>query len=261
MSAVSEIHKLLRVVAVIAVFIIVLAGNSLHAQDRDSELYRDGDAQHVAAVTLSYFDLGYFDLVATGRFGVALDEGEDARSSLDRATLMNNRDVVVPFIIDRVYQGPATASPGTTVHIQLPSDMLAYPGELVSRSAVREQMIDRHFAELQAVLAEIDALELALDNGSVKRAEHDTRRQVLDGSISELLAETDGIHTRRVVVSHGYTFHQVDGVIVRGDPYLIAVSNVDGNSHFYSLDDISYSYSIFWGEWGDDVRAELEARQ
>ena len=71
--------------------------------------------------------LAYYDLVAVGRFRGIPDFSGDV------ADLVSRQNLVVMFDISRIYKG--SASNGSTIAVQVPNDMLAYPGENISRYA------------------------------------------------------------------------------------------------------------------------------
>lgn len=232
-----------RVTAACVTAMLTCAGS--YAQNRDSEFYTDFNPAGVAEAYL--FNT---DLVAIGQFGTPVEVGFDSLS------LLESREIDLPFTVLTVYKG--NISPGDVVLVRLRNDMLAYPGETVSRYEKRIQLLDERRQELRAATAETTEVQRELDAGSITPEEAQRRFREIDIQNGRLISETREWRRiqRRPVSSHGATIEKRGGAIRPNTPYLLAVESIDGNFSYYSLRE--FNSPIWWGEAADAIRSEIE---
>lgn len=196
-------------------------------------------------------DLLQFDLVAIGIFETP------AESANDMATYFRNTELIIPFTVREIFKG--SVAPGAVVQITLQSDMLAYPGDAISRYEQRNKELKRRLEILQKAAAEIDNAEQAMKRGQITREEFGRQVREVDMRNARFNAETMEIaQTQRSVnVSHGTTFYQRGGVIHPGKPYLIAAIRSNDSPVYYAIDD-TLGFSVLWGDLAQSVRSVFE---
>jgi hypothetical protein len=221
----------------------LLFGSAL-AQNRDSEELRDTSPSYLA----SHFLLNA-DLIAVGEFGTPVELGNDPIS------LLRSRELDILFTIRIVYKGDV--GPGDVVQVRLRNDMLAYPGEDISRYEKRLQLFHGKLEELQRAAPEVETVEQQFDRGDITLAERGERLRDIDLRNAQLISESSELTRiqRVLIVSHGPTFYDKSGVIQSDTSYLIAVDSVDGNVSYYSLGETGPV--IMWGELANDTRSEI----
>lgn len=130
------------------------------------------------------------------------------------------------------------------------------PGDSLSRVEKRAQLKEELYSRVRAIAAEERQLDTDLARNAITRQQRDDGKQrlALEARANEL-GDREG---RPFFVSHGYTFYDEQGAIAPGEPYLIALRSVDGNSAYYILEEQTATGSIYWGELADDVQTELE---
>lgn len=241
----------------------VFSSSGVPAQDRDEiraapigevdgrEIFLSTDVPVSDQQRVSWL-LESFDLVAMGRFVDLSLVDSDGKHAL------RSRTVTTPFRIQGLYSGVETE--GSVVDVQLNSDMLAFPGEAISRYAKRQEVhaaFARRMAEAAEERSELDA---ALRAGAMSDERHRRETARLDVEDMELNEELRAFGTRGAFRSHGETFYDLGGSIREGEPYLIAVTNVAGEEGAYLLDDLPTTTNLFWGEKLEDMLVELSTR-
>lgn len=219
-----------------------------YAQDRGSEHIRNV----VVNNDLVAHVLAQSDLLAIGWFHSPPDE-ESGRRTLFRAEEME-----VPFTVVTDFTG--RVGPNTVVTIRLNSDMMAFPGESVSRLEKRNTLrrelnleAEHRSDRLVAIENDLASSKLSLEGykRELSRLEAEAKRW------NEENAEL-GARSGRPYVSHGYTFYDVNGAIEPGKIYLISVRMIEHDPFRFHLDEWS-SLSVFWGEFADEIRLRAQA--
>ena len=187
--------------------------------------------------------MDYFELVADGEF-CALPE-----STPEELRALKPEEVVVKFRIHTLYKGPAADS----LDIQMHMDMLAFPGEGVSRYAKRRQIIAKQDEDLELVWQQYTALESAYKAGEVDESDfwEEAERHMKTMRERE---KRDGLSggRRDYLVMDAMTFYDKGGAISAGERYLIGVNPVQEGSNVYLLTEFSGS-RIHWGEMREHI--------
>lgn len=196
--------------------------------------------------------LGHHELVVTGEFAPPVELG------MDIASILRSREVDVDFTVRTVYKG--NVRPGYVVRVRLLSDMLAFPGEDVSRFEKRRQLYRNKREELQLAVFEAEQLSRA---GHGSSAESDAHILEFEEVAAQLYAELQALRELGGVRysefrTHGSTFYQMGGAIEPNSTYVLAVNSIDGNPEYFQLPVDGFG-TVVWGELARDVRSELEA--
>src|SRR5690606_41857930 len=121
---------------------------------------------------------------------ISVGEIESAvKPALDPLLLADKQEVGVPFQTPNVYKG--NFQPGAFVQIRLPSDMLVFPGETVSRFEMRKQLAERNRAELMRVSADRSSLPERARGGEMTAADVARRQRELDALSADLIAQSE----------------------------------------------------------------------
>lgn len=209
------------------------------AQGQERELARHSPRDHVQQTW------PHVDLIAVGEFGVPVELGTD------QVSLLASRELDLSFEIRGVFKG--SVKPEDTVLVRLRSDMLVFPGESISRYEKRRLVYAAKAEELRLAVA--DAAERVSDLQGRERDELARQLQGVNDRIARELAELGRI--QRSVFASEPTFYRKGGVIKPDSSYLLAVASIDGNDRYYVLEE--RGGGIFWGEFADDIRDEIEA--
>lgn len=187
--------------------------------------------------------LGYFELVADGEF-YALPE-----STPEELRALKPEEVVVKFRIHTLYKGPAADS----IDIRMHMDMLAFPGEGISRYAKRQQIIAKQDQDLEPVWQQYKALESSYKAGEIDESEFWAEAAKHMKFMRER-EERDGLSggRRDYLVMDAMTFYDKGGVIRAGENYLIGVNPFQKGAKVYLLTEFSGS-SICWGEMREHI--------
>lgn len=186
----------------------------------------------------------HFELVADGEFyALPASTPEELRA-------LKYEKLRVKFRIDKIYK--AEGHPTDSIDIQLVSDMLAYPGESISRYAKRQQIMAKQAEDLKTVWEQYKAAEASYEAGEIEESEY---FRVL-GKYSELRQARrgrDGLSgRRRYVVFDAQTIYDKGGAIRAGEIYLIGVNRIENDTNVYLLQEIGRS-RIYWGEMRDHI--------
>jgi hypothetical protein len=239
-------------------------------QERDSDAITDEDREGrnlavgdwvPSARTWAKLLLENFDLVAVGEFSDIPDlKSDSASAEVDRldarfAELLMPHEVVVTFNIRGLYKG---ASRGSTIKVELVSDMLLFPGEDVSRYSRRFRHWQELAAEKSAMAERLSELDESYQDGEMTLDEYERTRARLLSPDAERLAVDVNIPTRMVFITHGETFYDLGGAVGPGESYLVGLNWTPHDLQAYTLDERPHNgRSIFWGEMADDVIAAL----
>lgn len=250
MTNTSYTIRVTRALRLFAAFLMLIGSVAL-AQDRTPhpQSFQGTPFRDIAA--------GFYsntDLVAVGRFGPPVEVGDDLLS------LLRNREIDMPFTVQIVYKG--NVRPGSVVQIRLQSDMLAFPGERISRYEKRRQVIEAKREELHLAASEAAIIDEEHARGEITASERQLRLQEMDARYrdSGLMREIEDLRgiDRAVNVLHVETFYEREGAILPDTDYLVAVHAIDGNPYYYLLDD-RLSWGIMWGEIAADIGSEIES--
>lgn len=180
-----------------------------------------------------------FELVADGEFIELPESSPEELSSLVR------KDVLVRFRIHKLYKGSVQDS----VYIELPNDMLVFPGEDISRNAKREVIISKQIEDLRPVLEKTLALDQSLEAGQISRQEYREQQDKLWAVVDERVAQDGAIdHLAWIPISGADSFYDYGGVIRPGERFLIGANGSLASEGAYALEEYSRSSRIHWGE-------------
>lgn len=199
--------------------------------------------------------LDAYDLVAVGRF----EDIPDFSGNVE--DLVSRQDVTVVFAIRRIYKGPA--SNGSRIAVQVQNEMLAYPGESVSRYAWRlnyQLELGRAVAETMNQLAD---LERRLEEGAIDTLEYDAERERLERLGEEQLAAEIRAPTEVHLTLHSESFYDLDGAIApNAAEYLVGLDAIPGETESYRLSEypLGKPSGIYWGVMAEDVTGALDSR-
>jgi hypothetical protein len=223
------------------------------AQDRDSASWGEYSPDRQA----NYF-LSNADLIAIGEFSAPVDRFMDVKS------LLSSQSIDVTFTIQQVLKG--NLQPGSTVTVRMNSDMLAYPGESISRYEKRFLLFDEKRGQLAAAAiratAEAADAEKEFEAGEISQLQRDERIRAIDSRNATLIAETNELRAmqrRRPITSHGASFYDQGGVIQSGMSYVIALGSIEGNARYFALGDMGGG--IMWGEIAQEIQVEISRLQ
>jgi hypothetical protein len=222
----------------------------------------------VGAVVLSAGDraelfLDHFDVVAHGTFSDIPGVESSAvpkqveRLDADAAELLIPKDVAITFNIRRLYKGAPPS--GSTIKVELTSDMLLFPGSDVSRYARRLEFWLEIAAEREATAEQLARLDQSYQDGEISPDEYQREGKRLSEVDPERLAISVRVPTRMVFVSHGETFYDRGGAIQPGESYLVGLTWTPHDIRTYSLEETPQNgRNIFWGQMADDLIAALD---
>ena len=180
-----------------------------------------------------------FELVADGEF-IELPE-----SSPEELSALVRKNVLVRFRIHKLYKGTVQGS----VYIELPNDMLVFPGEDTSRNAKREVIIDKQIEDLRPVLEKMLALDQSLEAGKISSQEYMEQQDKLWAVVDERVAQDGAVdHLAWIPTSGVDSFYDYGGVIRPGERFLIAANGSSASEGEYALEEYSRSSRIHWGE-------------
>jgi len=215
-------------------------------------LYGDPTVTSSAPQVAAQLLLEESDLVAWGEFVNLREADSDGRD------VLAPRQVTLSFRVSQVYKGSATD--GSSVRIELNSDMLVYPGDDVSRYSKRLDVRRNRREELGLIRSQLAALDDAKRTGALSERQHANERARLDSRAAELAQQPLDTSSRMAFVSHGGTFYDI-GAITEGELYLVGLEAISTREGTYGLDDLATNRNIFWGELADDVADALAARR
>ena len=229
-------------------------------QDIDPELVRGEDVQ-------ALWDQGIYPLLeeilpSPGRTASHLMEECDLiadgeffafpYSSPEALRTLRPEDVRIDFRIHRLYKGEASKS----IEVRLISDMLAYPGEALSRYAKREIIHERRREDLRPVYRQIRKLERAYKDGEITRQDFEKEDNRLTAIVLDRI-DQDSLYSgsRSVGAIHGETFYDRGGAISPETSYLICVAKLTEGAGGYFLEEDPWdgAANIYWGEMRDYV--------
>lgn len=232
-------------------------------QEIGSEMVQEGDLRELwnqgTAVPLEFIlpfpekiaeDLmDHWDFVADGEFH-SLPQDEPARS-----VVLKREYVIISFQIEKLYKGDVAES----IKIELPSDMLVFPGEDISRYVKREQIKAEQYAEIQPIIDELRALRLAMEAGQIDPQEYRKQRDNLDELVNGRRRQ-DGLPDAALpwTAIDYETFYDKGGAIRPNQKFLIGLKNTPSGNDVYKLEEHPDSSSIFWGEMRDYILPGLD---
>lgn len=230
-------------------FTPILCGPTL-GQDRDSVAVSEVTHRPIPAQARASYLLGDYELVADGEFY------SFPAASPEELRALQPEDALLRFRIHRLYKGAAPES----IEIEFVNDMLVFPGEDVSRYAMRRRILDERYKDLEPLREQRDALERSFEAGEIDRLAYEVERDRLL-ALSQRRRDKDGLASRRMVyVLHAQTFYDLGGAIRPNERYLIGVDRTLDRIHVYRLEDFHHekSQGIYWGEMREDVAAALD---
>ncbi len=228
-------------------FTPILCGPTL-GQDRDSVAVSEVTHRPIPAQARASYLLGDYELVADGEFY------SFPAASPEELRALQPEDALLRFRIHRLYKGAAPES----IEIEFVNDMLVFPGEDVSRYAMRWQILKAK--DLEPFEKQLDALERSLEAGEIDRLAYELERERLYTQIQQRF-DRDGLaSTRMISVLHAQTFYDLGGAIRPNERYLIGADRTLDRIHVYRLEDFHHekSQGIYWGEMREDVAAALD---
>ena len=180
-----------------------------------------------------------FEIVADGEFY------ELPYSSPEELSALVRKNVLIKFQIHKLYKGKVQDS----VYIELPNDMLVFPGEEISRNAKRQRIIDKQIEDLKPILEKALALDQSLEEGDISLQEYREQQDKLWVVVDERVAQDGGIdHLAWIPFSDVNSFYDYGGVIRLGKRFLIGVNGSPESKDAYALEEYSRFSRIYWGE-------------
>ena len=185
----------------------------------------------------------HYDVVADGEFYAFPEYSEAELRSLRR------EDVVIRFRVDKWYKWWPKEWSRESFEVRLPNDMLAFPGEDVSRFERRNRILDRLDEELESLLRQHDALAASCEAGEIGAQECRARAEEI-----ELQLEKNGnrgeLADGRIYLfmDHASTFYELGGAVRPGEKYVIACNDGPDGSRACALDPFFRSAKLYWGE-------------
>ncbi len=228
---------------------LMLCGPS-PGQDRDAVAVPEARQGPIPARERATWLLEDYELVADGEF-YSFPE-----ASPEELRALEPEDMLIRFRIHRLYKGVAPES----IEIELTNDMLVFPGEDISRYAMRWRILEDRWKELAPIREQRDALERSIEAGEIDREAYEVERDRLL-ALSQQRRDRDGLTSGRGVFPiHAQTIYDLGGAIRPNERYLIGVDRTLDRIHVYRLEDFhrDKSEGIYWGEMRDDVVTALD---
>ena len=225
-------------------------------QDIHPEMVTEADrrAREDAFLTPPEFHLGppadfvsyllrRYEFVADGQFD-GLPE-----YSLEELKASRPAEVRIKFRINQLYKGQAEDS----IDIRLTDDMLAVPGETISRNAKRHQILEKRNRDLKSVRKQIDDMKRSFEAGEIAEHDYQAERRRLYDIIHNRVQADGGISAPHIFVFDGKSFYDKGGAVGPGENYLIGVNASPEAADAYYIDEFLSKSSIFWGAMRDYI--------
>ncbi len=185
------------------------------------------------------------EAVAVGRF-----------SDIPSSNSLQNERITVTFTPVQVFKGPLAE--GLAVRVEMNSDMVVFPETEQSRYVVRHQMYDEWRAEREELERQVATLDQDHQAGRIASEDYEPSMASLQERVEQSLATFMELFSTGRRVSRG-SFYDWGGVMRPDEEYLVILNVSTDDFSTYVLRDTGGT--VLWGEWADDVRAELEARR
>lgn len=215
-------------------------------------LAQQGPGQLPRGFMADYY-LSQSDFVAFGHFSQLQDNYFDS-------SLLVNRPVEMIFTADRVIKTPVSSESNEFTISLLNTDMLAYPGENVSRYKKREELVDSLRPRIIALYERKNSLEQLLENSAVSQEEFDTEIAKIEPELTELSAQitSEFMSVRQLAVIGGESFYDKGGAIKSGVQYLVFLREDASQPNIYILDEDSEKSLVLWGREAENMLEDLE---
>ncbi len=134
--------------------------------------------------------------------------------------------------------------------------MVVFPDSEQSRYIVRHQMRDEWRAEHEELERQVATLDQDHQAGRIASEDYEPSMASLQERVEQRLATFMELFSTGRRVSRG-SFYDRGGVIRPDEEYLVVLNVSTDDFSTFVLRDMGWT--VLWGEWADDVRAELEA--